>query len=148
MQSMLDSLDGHLAEAADELEQAIADGGADAPRARAPPSTCCWTSSSRRRRSSMGGARRVAVEMAQRQGELRRMWASTFGRLPAASERALASRRARPPSAAARAAGALLVPPPPSVQAVPSAQATRALELTARAAAAVWNGASARQEDG
>ena len=44
--------------------------------------------------------------------------------------------------------GALLVPPPPSVQAVPSAQATRALELTARAAAAVWNGASARNDDG
>ena len=94
------------------------------PRARWP-STCCWTSSSRRRRGRWGGARRVCRRDGAAPGRLRRMWASVFGRLPAASERALAY---APRSAAERCRaggkGALLVPPPPSVQAVPSAQAT------------------------
>ena len=150
VQSMLDSLDGHLAEAADELEQAIADGGADAPEgARSAVDLLLGLVFEAAPRPLWAAPAEFAVEMAQRQGELRRMWASTFGRLPAASERALAY---APRSAAERCRaggkGALLVPPPPSVQAVPSAQATRALELTARAAAAVWSGASARQEDG
>ena len=105
VQSMLDSLDGHLAEAADELEQAIADGGADAPEgARSAVDLLLDLVFEAAPRPLWAAPAEFAVEMAQRQGELRRMWASTFGRLPAASSARSRTRRARPPSAAAPAA--------------------------------------------
>ena len=114
MTAMLQNLDSHLTEATAALELVLEEGGPDAPEGEASGVDLLVGMIFQRlpRRAGVSGANDL-LWRSTTQRDLRRMWQSTFGRLPVASGLALKHRigssiQQRSPSRPPR----MLVPPP------------------------------------